>query len=105
MVLLPDTRYGGPSAYDYVRRAPDNEVRLCAAALDTITRPASQLRTLVRPPLPQIQLMPPRFGYEKREPGLLDVLDADAVFGNPRVDYSGRTSGYQGSAYPSLNQF
>jgi hypothetical protein len=97
------------SELQYVRRPPDNELRLAAASLDALCRSDAELQVLVRPPLPQIQPLAPRFGYgdySSRIPGVRDVFTPDDRFGNPRVDFSQRLSGYAGGTnYPSLNVF
>lgn len=50
-------------------------------------------------------LFPPRDGFERSEPTIGDVLgiSGDSVAGG--VNFSGRTSGYQGTSYPSTNQW
>lgn len=93
----------------YQRQAPNNEIRLEMASLDSLGRTSAQLQALVRPPLPQVEEFRPRTGYGdpvSRTIGVADAFSADDRFGNPRVDFSGRTSGYAGgTSYPSLNQF
>lgn len=60
-----------------------------------------QIRLLTGP-LP-IDRFPNRFGYRTEALGIGDVARLDDLY--ERVDFSGRKSGYQGTSYPSLNQF
>jgi hypothetical protein len=66
-------------------------------ALRAATMPAALLQDIVRPPLPQVQLFPPRFGYRKRELSLLDIMDVNQELPPTRVDFT-RDQGYQGTA-------
>jgi hypothetical protein len=81
-----------------------NEERLLSQALSVADTPGAILQETVRPPLPRVQLFPPRFGYRTEQPTIQDVLmNLDATFPGARVDYSGSQSGYQGTSYPSMN--
>ena len=93
----PKWSYNGPFA--------SNMERLTTQALMAATMPASQLQEMVRPPLPQVQLFPPRFGYEDRnlQPSIDDVVSLDRYYIEPRVSwYSGSPAGYSGSSRDSL---
>lgn len=79
-----------------------NEERLVSQALASASIPGYILQAQVRPPLPRVQLFPPRFGYRTEPIGIQDILDIDRTFPGARVDYSGSNSGYQGSSAPSL---
>lgn len=80
-----------------------NEERLVSEALASVASiPGSVLQATVRPPLPRVQLFPPRFGYRTDEIGIRDILDIDVTFPGARVDYSGSASGYQATSRPSL---
>jgi hypothetical protein len=108
MPQLPDTRYAdavGDPIDTYDRPWSSNEERLTAQALQAKDIPGPALQQLVRPPLPQVDPFPPRFGYEKSEPGIRDVINVDSLWRTDRVDFTGRVSGYSGTSYPSLNQF
>lgn len=50
-----------------------------------------------------LDLFPPRFGYRTEALGIKDIASLNDLY--RRVDYSQRQSGYQGTSYPSLNQF
>jgi len=80
-----------------------NEERLTTEALSAATIPGNILQETVRPPLPRVQLFPPRFGYRTEAIGIRDVLDVNLTYPNARVDYSGHASGggYSGTSTPS----
>jgi hypothetical protein len=108
MPQLPDSRYAnevGDPIDTYARPLSSNEERLTAQALQANSLPREALPALVRPPLPQVDPVPPRFGYDKEEPGIRDVINVDAIWNPTRSDFTGRVSGYSGTSYPSLNQF
>jgi hypothetical protein len=92
----PKWTYSGPWS--------SNEERLTQQALAVAFIPGSQLQNLVRPPLPQIQLFPPRFGWGPRpQIGIDDVVSIDRVYTEPRVSwYSGGPAGYTGSSRNDL---
>lgn len=68
-------------------------------ALDYYTRPASEI-ALTRPPIPNIGRTPPRFGYSKHTLGIRDIAFIEEIY--PRIDFSGRQSGYSGTATPAM---
>jgi hypothetical protein len=88
--------YAGPWA--------SNEERLTQQAIAVASIPGAELAALVRPPLPQITLFPPRFGYGARtQPEIEDIVSVDRVYTEPRVSrYSGGVAGYSGSSRNSL---
>jgi hypothetical protein len=82
-----------------------NAERLVDLALASADLTYEQIES-IRPPLPQVQLFPPRFGYRPYvdQFRIEDVVDLDLLYPGSRVDFSGSTSGYQGSSFPALNQ-
>jgi hypothetical protein len=92
----PKSSYNGPWS--------SNEERLTQQALMTNSMTGAQLRTEIRPNLPQIRLFPDRFGYGDRfEIGIDDVVSIDRVYVEPRVSwYSGGPAGYSGSTRNGL---
>lgn len=108
--MLPDTVYSpSPHAQPanvYVQPKPNrsNEERLVDEALAANTVPGAYLRS-IRPPIPRIGLLPPRFGYNREALKISDIIDVDLLYPGARVDYSQSKSGYSGTSYPSLNQF
>jgi hypothetical protein len=93
---LPPQSYTGPWA--------TNMERLTQQALMAATIPGAQLQEMVRPPLPQIRLFPPRFGWgERLQPTIDDIVSVDRVYTEPRVSwYSGSPAGYSGSSRNDL---
>lgn len=74
--------------------------RLVTEALMTATVPGPVVAQ-IRPPLPQIDPFPPRYGYEDypdRQPGIDVVLDVDRYYPNRRDELSGGVAGWQGAA-------
>jgi len=92
----PRWTYNGPWS--------SNEERLTQQALAVALIPGAALQELVRPNLPQIQLLPPRFGYGNRtQPAIDDVVSVDRNYVEPRVSwYSGSAAGYSGSSRNDL---
>jgi hypothetical protein len=84
--------------YDFMGPFANAQEAFMARALKAATMPRDLLQDLVRPPLPQIQLFPPRFGYRTREIGILDVMDVNEEFQPTRVDFTGEKGSYTGSA-------
>ena len=78
--------------------------RLTSQAIMVATMPAEQIQLMVRPPLPQIQLFPARFGYGPRpQIGIDDVISLDRAYMEPRISwYSGSPAGYSGSSRNDL---
>jgi hypothetical protein len=64
----PPQQYIGPFA--------SNQERLLSQALTSQTLGREELQEFVRPPLPQVQLFPPRYGYVNTEYELSDIIDA-----------------------------
>jgi hypothetical protein len=94
--VQPRWAYNGPFS--------SNMERLTTQALMAAAMPGRDLQEMVRPPIPQIQLFPQRFGWgERTQPTLDDVVSVDRVYMEPRVSwYSGSPAGYSGSSTNSL---
>lgn len=82
-------------------RKPWNSLpeRIVDERLAENTRPGEDL-SLIPPPIPNIGRTPPRFGYSKRTIGIRDIASIEDIY--PRIDYSGRQSGYSGTMTPAL---
>lgn len=76
--------------------------QLTAEALATSMIDSADEIRMIRPPLP-ITAFPPKFGYRVDALGIDDLVQLNRIY--PRADFSGRQSGYQGTSFPSLNQF
>lgn len=102
----PDTQYGGRTThllsaqFDQLRPWAPGEVAKCNVALASVDASPEALRDL-RPPLPQIPFLPPRFGYDQEPIDVQDCVDLDR---DPaaRYDFSGSPAGYGGSSVPSM---
>ncbi len=83
--------------YDYMGPFGSAQEALLTRAIRSVTLPAMMVQDIVRPPLPQIQLFPPRFGYRTRELGIEDVMNVDSEFQPTRTDYTQSQGSYQGT--------
>lgn len=91
---LPRYTYTGPFA--------TNEERLIQQAIAVITIPGQELQDNVRPPLPQIDLFPARYGYSQRALGISDIISVDRR-SDARISWnSGGISSYSGTSRNSL---
>jgi hypothetical protein len=73
----PPQAYIGPFA--------SNQEQNLSQAMASLTMSSEEIQQYVRPNLPQIQLFPPRFGYETREYGVDDMIDLNVPM-TERVD-------------------
>jgi hypothetical protein len=69
--------------YDYKGPFGSTQEALMSQALASLTMPGDVLSAIVRPPLPQIILDPPRFGYRTRQLGLMDVINVNEEYDKP----------------------
>jgi hypothetical protein len=59
----------------------------------------------IRPHIFNIGRTPPRFGYNRDIPGILDIFAVDDLYANQLGDWSGNAGqGYSGTAFPSIPQ-
>lgn len=80
-----------------------NEERLTQQAIQANTLPAAELAAMVATPLPQVRPFPERFGYERTVPGIMDIIEVDRHYTEPRTSwFSGGPGGYSGSSRNSL---
>lgn len=76
-----------------------NEERLAQQAIQSNILPGAEIADMVRTPLPQINLFPERFGYDRTVPGILDIIDVNRLYQDPRVSwFSGGVAGYSGTS-------
>jgi len=76
---MPPQEYIGPFA--------SNQERLLSQSLAAWTMSAAEIQAYVRPPLPQIKMFPPRFGYSEHEIGIEDLVDLRrTLMGTQRVE-------------------
>lgn len=75
-----------------------SEERLTTLALETALVPGAELAEMVRPPLPQVNPFPPRFGYRTRELSVSDIITGVDAVSFPSQNYSGGPGGYSGTS-------
>lgn len=103
----PDTRYDytdpdfadeqpGPR-YDYMGPFATKEQELISRAILPVVIPAVQLADLVRPPLPQVYLFPPKLGYRTRQIGIADLMNIDELYAEPPKRYDAADQGWEGT--------
>lgn len=111
----PDSRYASrpwtpgvspePVAprWQYLGPFTSNEERLTQQAIQAAVLPGNEIAELTRPPLPQINPFPSRFGYARTVPGIMDIIEVDRRYTEPRVTwFSGSVAGFGGSSRNSL---
>lgn len=87
-----------------IQRPNDSyEQRVTGAALASQMGESAEEIRKIRPPLGMIQLFRPKFGYRVGALGIDDIVHLNDLF--TEYDFSGNKSGYQGTSYPSLNQW
>lgn len=70
---IADTRIAYPPQA-YIGPFASNEERLLSQSLATQTMTSEELQAMVRPPIPQIQLFPEKYGYWTDEIGIEDIV-------------------------------
>ena len=60
---------------EYIGPFASNQERLLSQSLAAWSMTAAEIQEYVRPPLPQIQLFPARFGYTENEIGIEDLVN------------------------------
>lgn len=65
-------------------------------AIDAVTAPHDEV-AYRPPPLPQIDPVPPRFGYSRTAPGIRETLAAARLYPDQSRSLSGTEGGYTGS--------
>lgn len=116
MASMPDGRYDrtkpwvpgvapkpiGPR-WQFLGPFASNEERLTQQAIQAAVLPGEEIADLVRVPLPQVNPFPERFGYDRRVPGILDIIDVDRRYSDPRISwFSGGPASYSGTSRNSL---
>jgi hypothetical protein len=73
---------------------------LVSERLDAFMNANSAAVAAIRPPIPMIGQVAPRFGYRKRVLGIEDVVNVNQVFQGPNSDSSTQRPGYTGTSLP-----
>jgi len=85
--------------WSYTRPWATNEERLTSQAVAAALADAPTVQDMIRPPLPQVNLFPPRFGYRTRQLGIKDVINVDEIYATPvPTNFGGSQSGYEGTS-------
>lgn len=80
-----------------------NQERLTQQAIQSAVLPGAEVAAMVRVPMPQVNLFPDRFGYDRKVPGIMDIIEVGRQYQDPRISwYSGGVAGYSGSSRNSL---
>lgn len=90
---------------EYIGPFQSNQERLVSQAMASLTMSGAEIQEYVRPPLPQIQMFPARFGYTESEIGIEDLIDLPRrVATTQRVesDYSNTPNSQQSTSTNSL---
>lgn len=90
----------------YARR-PWNSLReqqLADSLSEWTDTPADAIRNLP-PPIPNIGLTPPRFGYTRHVLDIQDIARLDDIYPGSRVGYAQSQSGYSATQTPSLGGY
>jgi hypothetical protein len=77
------------------------EQRLTATLGELAGASAEEIAS-IRPPLPQVPLFPPRFGYERTEPTVYDCFSQPTRYPTNERDFTHQQPGYSGSSVQSL---
>ena len=80
----------------YVAPFGSTEYDLCQEALDDVTATEEEL-ALTPNPLPQVELMRPRFGYDRTAQGISEILSTARLYPDQSRSLSGTEAGYTGS--------
>ena len=59
---------------EYIGPFQSNQERLLSQSLAAWDMTGEEIQALVRPPLPQIKLFPPRYGFTENEIGIEDII-------------------------------
>lgn len=91
----PPQQYLGPFA--------SNQERVITQALAVGQMSAAEVQQYVRPPLPQVNLFPSRYGYDRRAYGIEDFID---FTGRPmqRTDYAQQPNTTESTSRNTLGQ-
>jgi hypothetical protein len=73
--------------------------RLVSERLAAFANANAAVVAMVRPPIPMIGKVAPKFGYRQRALGIDDVVRVNEVFG-PNSDPSTQRPGYSGTSLP-----
>lgn len=111
MSQLPLQGPGNDGRYDHMK--PDDRLPMWSSArpwgskeeayltqaVQIALASAPEVQDTVRPPLPQVNPFPPRFGYRSAQLGINEVVEVNEIFNAPSPsNFGGSVAGYQGSS-------
>jgi hypothetical protein len=88
---------------EYIGPFASNQERLVSQSLAVNTMRGPEIQALVRPPMPQIELFPDKYGYTTEEYGIEDIIDLRGRV-NQRHDYSGEATTTESTSRNTLGQ-
>ena len=102
-ITKPEVSYP-PQAY--IGPFSSNQERLVSQAMAVGLMTAAEVQEYVRPPLPQVQLFPEKYGYHSDEIGINDVVILSGRVKEQRVesDYSQTPNTQQSTSRNTLGQ-
>jgi hypothetical protein len=92
---MPPQQYIGPFA--------SNQERLLSQSMAINTMSAAEIQEYVRPPLPQVELFPDKFGFNTNEYGIRDIVE---MSGRPtqRTDFAQQPNTTESTSRNTLGQ-
>jgi hypothetical protein len=79
--------------------------RLVTDTLDELMNQSAATIAAQRPPIPNIGVVAPRFGYRQNAFRIQDVVRLDQMYPNSKADPLSVNPGYSGSSVPSFAGF
>lgn len=111
MTTVPLRGPGNDGRYDHTKpdeRLPSwsaarpwgsKEEEFTTQAIQIALASAPEVQDTVRPPLPQVNPFPPRFGYRSTQLGINEVVNVEEMYKAPAPsNFGGSVAGYQGAA-------
>lgn len=99
--MKPDDRLPSWSAS---RPWQSKEEMLATQAVAVALASSPEVQDTIRPPLPQVNPFPPRFGYRVAELGINDIVNVDEIYAAPSPsNFGGGVAGYQGASRNAWN--
>lgn len=90
---------------EYIGPFQSNQERLLSQSLTSLMMSGEEILAYVRPPLPQIKLFPPRYGYTEDEISIEDIIDLPRVaarYQRVESDFSNTPNTVQSSSRNTL---
>lgn len=99
--MKPDDRL---PAWSNARPWASKEEQFTTQAVAVALASSPEVQDTVRPPLPQVDLFPPRFGYRSAQLGINEIVEVNEIYNAPSPsNFGGSVAGYQGAARNAWN--